>query len=77
MCRKRHNINNPFELAGVYYPSRQIYILTKTVNNIFMFSYKLTKKMEISLTDRKKQTFKVCCSELLHKNNEAIGYVAK
>ena len=33
--------------------------------------------MEITLTDRKKQTFKVCCSELLHKNNEAIGYVAK
>ena len=33
--------------------------------------------MEISLTDRKKQTFKVCCSELLHKNNEPIGYVAK
>ena len=32
--KKRHNINKGFELTGVYYPSRQIYILTKTRNNI-------------------------------------------
>ena len=33
--------------------------------------------MEITLTDSKKQTLKGCCSELLHKNNQTIRYVAK
>ena len=33
--------------------------------------------MDISLTDTKKKTLKACCSELLHKNNQTIRYVAK
>ena len=33
--------------------------------------------MEITLTDTKKETLKACCSELLHKNNQTIRYVAK
>ena len=33
--------------------------------------------MEITLTDTKKQTLKVCCSELVHKYNQTIRYVAK
>ena len=33
--------------------------------------------MEITLTDTKKETLKTCCSELLHKNNQTIRYVAK
>ena len=33
-CRKCHSINRAFKLAWVYYPSRQIYILTKTGKNI-------------------------------------------
>ena len=33
--------------------------------------------MEITLTDTKKETLKACRSELLHKNNQSIRYVAK
>ena len=33
--------------------------------------------MEITFTDTKKETLKVCCSELLHKNNQTIRYVPK
>ena len=33
--------------------------------------------MEKTLTDTKKETLKTCCSELLHKNNQATRYVAK
>ena len=33
--------------------------------------------MEITLTDTKKETLKACYSELLHKNNQTIRYVAK
>ena len=33
--------------------------------------------MEIPLTDIKKETLKACCSELLHKNNQNIRYIAK
>ena len=33
--------------------------------------------MEITITDTKNETLKACCSELLHKNNQTIGYVAK
>ena len=33
--------------------------------------------MEITFTDTKKETLKACCSELLHKNNQAIRYVPK
>ena len=33
--------------------------------------------MEITLTDIKEETLKACCSELLHKNNQTIRYVAK
>ena len=33
--------------------------------------------MEITLTDTKKETLKACCSELLHKNNQTIRYVAR
>ena len=35
------------------------------------------QKMEITFTDTKKETLKACCSELLHKNNQTIAYVAK
>ena len=35
------------------------------------------QKMEITFTDTKKETLKACCSELLHKNNQTITYVAK
>ena len=33
--------------------------------------------MEIILTDTKKEILRACCSELLHKNNQTIRYVAK
>ena len=33
--------------------------------------------MEITFTDTKKETLKVCCSKLLHKNNQTIWYVPK
>ena len=33
--------------------------------------------MEINLTGTKKETLKATCSELLHKNNQTIRYVAK
>ena len=33
--------------------------------------------MEIPLTDIKKETLKACWSELLHKNNQNIRYIAK
>ena len=36
-----------------------------------------SRKVEITLTDTKKQTLKACCSEQLHKNNQTIRYVAK
>ena len=33
--------------------------------------------MEVTLTDRKKETLNTCCCELIHKNNQTIRYVAK
>ena len=36
-----------------------------------------SQKMEITLTNAKKETLKACCSELLHKSNQTIRYVAK
>ena len=36
-----------------------------------------SQKMEITLTNAKKEILKACCSELLHKNNQTIRYVVK
>ena len=47
----------------LYYPPRSTYILYS--------------KMKITLTDTKKETLKAYCSELLHKNNQIIRYIAK
>ena len=63
MHQNRLGINKAFELTGVYYPPGSTNILYS--------------KMEITLTDTKKETLKAYCSELLHKNNQIIRYIAK
>ena len=53
MCRKRHNINKTFQRSGVYYPSRQIYILTKK-NTLFLGFNINSQKIEKAFPDTKK-----------------------
>ena len=53
---------------SIFLPKQEITFLGFNVNS---------QKMEITFTDTKKETFKACCSELLHKNNQTIIYVAK
>ena len=53
---------------SIFLPKREITFLGFNINS---------QKMEITLTDTKKETLKACCSELLHKNNQTIRYLAK
>ena len=53
---------------SIFLPNQEITFLGFNINS---------QKMEITLTDAKKETLKTCCSELLHKNNQTIRYVAK
>ena len=53
---------------SIFLPKQEITFLGLNVN---------PQKMEITFTDTKKETFKACCSELFHKNNQTIRYVAK
>ena len=76
MYRKRDIINKAFKLTEVYYQSRQIIFLPKQDITFLRFNIN-SQKMEITITDTKKETLKVCCCELLHKNNQTIRYVAK
>ena len=53
---------------SIFLPKQEITFLGSNINS---------QKMEITLTDTKKETLKACRSELLHKNNQSIRYVAK
>ena len=53
---------------SIFLPKQEITFLGFNIN---------PQKMEITFTDTKKETLKACCSELLHKNNQTITYVAK
>ena len=53
---------------SIFLPKQEITFLGFDINS---------QKMKITLTDTKKETLKACCSELLHKNNQTIRYVAK
>ena len=53
---------------SIFLPKQEITFLGFSINSL---------KIEITLTDTKKETLKACCIELLHKNNQTIGYVAK
>ena len=50
---------------SIFSPKQEITFLGFNINS---------QKMEITLTNTKKET---CCSELLYKNNKTIRYVAK
>ena len=75
MCRKRHNINKDFELTGVCYSDKSIFLPKQGIT--FLGFNINSQKIEIALTHTKKETLKACCSELLHKKNQTIRYVAK
>ena len=62
-------------LGFIIHPDKSIF-LPKQEITFLGFNINL-QKMEITLTDTKKKTWKACCSELLHKNNQIIRYVAK
>ena len=53
---------------SIFLPKQEITFLGFNINS---------QKMEITLTDTKKETLKACCSELVHKSNQTIRYVAK
>ena len=58
-------------LGFIIHPDKSIFLPKQVGFNIN------SQKMEITLTDIKEETLKACCSELLHKNNQTIRYVAK
>ena len=62
-------------LGFIIHPDKSIF-LPKQETTFLGFNIN-SQKMEITITGTKTQTLKVCCSELLHKNNQTIRYVAK
>ena len=62
-------------LGFIIHPDKSIFL---PIQDILFLRFNITsQKMEIALTDTKKETLKACCKELLHKNNQTIRYVAK
>ena len=62
-------------LGFIIHPDKSVFL---PILDVLFLRFNITsQKMEIALTDTKKETLKACCRELLHKNNQTIRYVAK
>ena len=62
-------------IGFVIHPDKSIFLPKQEITYLGFNTN--SQKLEITLTDTKKETLKACCSELIHKNNQIIRYVAK
>ena len=62
-------------IGFVIHPEKSIFLPKQEITYLGFNAN--SQKLEITLTDTKKETLKACCTELIHKNNQIIRYVAK
>ena len=62
-------------LGFAIHPGKSIFLPKQEIT--FLGLNIKSQKMEVTLTDRKKETLNTYCCELIHKNNQTIRYVAK